>query len=102
MTIETGELFVVTRGWKLGSIGLLIGIPESGEPAYDRSHEGNVYRALEVCGPMMAGEIVYAKSYGAKIGDKRPINTNEVEVWPVTESYLAALTPVDTAATTSQ
>lgn len=109
MNIDKGELFVVTRGFEFGrGSDMLLSIfsgydgwlkppkkPE--EKQYDRSDEGLVFRALEVCGDMIAAEVV-AVSHSARwkkdrLGKRYSINTREVEVWPVTYQYLAALTP---------
>jgi hypothetical protein len=97
MDIEKGEAFVVVRGVKFNNTGFpglsaLFGIPDEpkdGEPTYDRSYAGCVFRATEVCGPMIAAEWIGGRQlYG---GVKRvSFNTSEVEVWPVTEDYAAA------------
>jgi hypothetical protein len=97
MQIEKGELFVVTRGYQCGRISsdpifaAAFGIPvqpELEQPQYDRSYEGRVFRAIEVCGPVIAAEIVFGDVYSSKI---RSLNTNEIEIWPVTQAYLDAL-----------
>lgn len=101
MNIERGDLFVVTRGFLLGrmpSFASMFGGFDS-EPSqtetqnWDRSHEGRVFKATEVCGPVIAGEIVFLpdRISHRKLGEVIPLNTGEVEVWPVTPQYLAAL-----------
>lgn len=103
MNIERGDLFVVTRGFQLGKMPEMIslfgggGPPRDDNPTYDRSHEGRVYKALQVCGPVIAAECVheqwaYRGTSISRLGQRFSINTGDVEVWPVTEQYLAALT----------
>lgn len=99
MNIERGDLFVVTRGYQLGRMPslatMMYGAPddEPKEPQYDRSHQGRVFRAVEVCGPVIAARIIYDGSgyRDDTVGAMKSINTAEVEVWPVTEAYLQAL-----------
>ena len=102
MDIENGEYFVVKRGIELNnSFSSIFVSPfadsafnknnEEKTPIYDRSHEGKIYKALEVCGEHIAAECVFdedTSSY-SKQGKTISLNTSEVEVWPVTERYVA-------------
>jgi hypothetical protein len=102
MNIEPGDYFVVARGFKYGDsssmfvFSALFGgcgeTPKEKEDQYDRSHEGRVYRAEEVCGPAIAARCVHGNIFGGvKPGDVLSLNTNDVEVWPVTKKYVDAL-----------
>lgn len=66
------------------------------EPEYDRSYEGVLFLALQVCGPLIACRAVavsegcsYKKNY---IGKPFSFNTTELKVWPVTPAFVAAMT----------
>lgn len=57
MNIETGDFFVVTRGFPFSndtSLDLILGnvVTKEKRQEYDRSHEGDVFQAVEVCGPV--------------------------------------------------
>ena len=85
MTIERGDFFVVTRGFEYA------GLPPATEtkPQYSREHEGRIYRADEVCGPMVAATVIATtKGYGPKVGQTISLNTTEVEVMTVTTEYV--------------
>lgn len=91
MEIETGDYFVVTRGFKYGCINFnLFGTPRDEEPSYDRSYGGCVFLAREVCGPMVAAKCVYSEHdyKGELVGKTISLNTSEVEVMTVTAQYL--------------
>ena len=107
MEIEKGDLFCVTRGFELNSegfpgFGSLLGMPSYEPPAstktkrHDRSHEGRVYRALEVCGVHIAARVVAATGFELDreklIGSVISLNTSEVELMTVTPAYFAAIT----------
>lgn len=97
-TIEAGEYFVITRGAKLPRHASVLGFMSPSSPVetdweYDRSHEGKVFQAVDVCGPVIAAKCVhvsysYHKDY---IGKVISLNTSEIKVWPVTKRYVAAL-----------
>lgn len=96
MIVEAGDLFVVERGFELNIKDTKM--DASGITAttvrnhFDRSDLGLVFRALEVVNVTIACEVVYsAVSYKDKVGTKRIINTSEVEVMVVPESFLQAL-----------
>ena len=71
-TIEIGDLFVVTRGFELNDFdsfnlpfdaeGNYIGKSTTGNDVktkrYDRSYEGDIFLAVEICGPMIAARRV--------------------------------------------
>lgn len=71
-TIEIGDLFVVTRGFELNDFdpfdlpfdaeGNYIGKSTTGNNVktkrYDRSYEGDIFLAVEICGPMIAARRV--------------------------------------------
>lgn len=106
MTIEPGDYFAITRGFRLGEMSssafifAMMDEPWRGqpdekekEPRYDRSFEGLIFKANEVCGVMIASRCVatsegscYKRDY---VGKAFSINTSEVEVWPLTEKYAA-------------
>jgi hypothetical protein len=102
MNIEPGDYFIVTRGvetnrhpsFTTGYDGFLKATEiVTDKPTYDRSHDGLVYLAIEVCGQMIAAKCVggswsYHRSH---VGRVRSLNTSEVEVWPVTEAYANAV-----------
>jgi hypothetical protein len=103
MNVEVGEYFVVKRGIKLNDVPFfsIFSSPfsescfnkdkEDKPPRYDRSHEGRIYKALEVCGEHIAAECVFdddKSSYGYQ-GKILSLNTSEVEIWPLTEKYVA-------------
>lgn len=102
MNIETGEHFVVQRGWRMGdgaSSGYIYAMamgreppPPDTAPRYDRSWEGCVWRALEVCGEMIAGEIVHAPFHKKDcVGRREILNGGDVTLWPVTAAFVEAM-----------
>ncbi len=112
-TIEIGDLFVVTRGFELNDFdpfdlpfdsafdaeGNYIGKSTTGNNVktkrYDRSYEGDIFLAIEICGPMIAARRIIKDRWISKYSGKEieyrsqcvAINTLENEVWPVTDSY---------------
>lgn len=106
MEIETGEHFVVKHGEEIGTTILGVSpaqmmqtmqsgeLPGSAElkPRYDKAHDGLVYKALAVCNDMVAVEVVY-DSFGplyrgeSYVGKRFSMNTEGLELWPVTELY---------------
>lgn len=89
--IERGEFFVVTRGFELHAdqVG-----PGESKPRYDRSYEGCVFKALEVCGTVIAAQCVHAEGHKRDwMGRVFSLHTAGLEVWPVTAAYVAALKP---------
>ena len=113
MQLETGDLFVVTRGFKYGvlpnplySIFGLTPQKDDDERGYDRSLScyGQVWRALEVCGDSVAAECVHVNTpFGdSQVGNKLSINISEMEIMTVTEKYLAALKGTINAKTKTQ
>ena len=96
MRIETGDYFVVTRGFQYspplfwGAFGG-VAVADT-KPQYDRSREGMVYEAMEVCDTAIAAKCVFAPGYKQdRVGKTEPINLREVEVMTVTPKYLVAL-----------
>jgi len=94
--IEKHDFFVVTRGVKLSEIPIIghdFIVRTDGEKEYDRSHEGNVYQALEVCGDMIAAKCIHAIMYGVfnPVGITYSLNSTELELWPVSLEYIKAL-----------
>ena len=99
--IEKGEYFVVRRGFRLGKALSFFAerreawqqsAEDEDEPRFDRSYEGLLYLALEVCGPMVAAVCVQGDKYGTShVGERTAFNTDEVELWPVSQAYVAAL-----------
>lgn len=98
-TIEKGEYFVVVRGFEHGDFDDFMEHMTGEErttttprhKTYDRSYEGDIFLAEEICGPVIAARRVLKE----RIGDglyKRPemvqINIMENEVWPVTKAYV--------------
>lgn len=98
MIIETGDYFVVTRGFRMGSmvpVFSMFGSTEErdDEPKYARDHEGLVFRALEVCDTAVACEVVFATGYKKdRIGNRESLNLREIEVMVVTPKYVELLT----------
>lgn len=100
MNIEKDELFAITRGFELDHsfdsiLDAFEGVATQARTQnWDRSHEGCIYKALEVCGPLISAECIFfdkdSPGY-SRVGKKLSINTNEVEVWPVTKAYLTSL-----------
>lgn len=99
MNIEQGDYFVVTRGFPLSmdswsAFSEMLGgggVSTKQEQQYDRSHEGEVFLAVEVCGPVIAARRVFTRSRYHPLGEALSLNTSELEVWPVTKQYLASL-----------
>lgn len=106
--IETGDYFVVRRGYPMGQLPPLLsffGPPSTGYdgwltpskpdeptgPKYDRSWEGMLFEALECCPPMIAGRAVWTTGYKEdRVGQVVSFNMDEVELWPVTRKYAVA------------
>lgn len=110
MELEAGDFFAVTKGialnnsffkdifgsntvegdeWKSSAV-----VEDSKEPKHDRSHEGFIYQALEICGPLVAAKVVVAKlnnGYRA-VNDVFPLNVGEVEVMTLTPNFVKLLT----------
>ncbi len=101
MIIETGDLFVVTRGIELNSTPLmsLFGFGESWKTSgegekirYDRSWDNVVFVAKSVVGQSVAAEIVWAGGYKKDmVGQHHSLNLSEVEAMTVGADYLSAL-----------
>ena len=104
MNIEKGDHFVVTRGFEYHKMPVfsIFNPPDpteswkqnkkDEEPQYDRSYNGMVFLADEVCESVIAATCVWAMGYKEeKIGEKYSLHTNELEVWPVTKKYIEAL-----------
>jgi hypothetical protein len=105
MNVERGEYFVVTRGFELLGPSMVRSVlfgeelepwkeQRDDKPQHDRSMEGVVFEAVEVCGAMIAARVVVQRSTYAgcyPLGKCASINTTEVEVWPVTKAYVEAL-----------
>lgn len=86
--IEKGQLFVVQKGV------LLSGAFSGGGPFYDRSYAKMVFRAKEVCGVHVAGEVVHDTWYSkSMLGRVISLNGEDLELRLVSEEYLAALAP---------
>ncbi len=101
MNIEKGDLFAVVRGFVLGMSPEEYYMQQGGAGTItqntDRSHEGRVYEASDVCGPLIAAKCVFSSRDSQEYpkynsaGKTFSINTNEVEIWPVTKQYLETL-----------
>lgn len=104
MNIEVGDLFCVVRGFQLHEIPSFFNffaVPGDEwkardtpkEPRYDRSFEGLVFRALEVCHPMVCAEVAFVSDSwkSAKAGHRLSINLTELQVMTVTQTYLEHL-----------
>jgi len=104
MNIDVGEYFIVKRGIELNTstfslaptdpfMDSILGTQnENKPPQYDRSHEGLIYKALQICGEHIAAECIYAEGYkSATVGKRISLNTSEVEIWPLTKKYVACL-----------
>jgi hypothetical protein len=101
MNIEVGEYFVVQRGILLNDRFLSIfSSPFAASaqnqdnkekpPRYDRSYDGMIFKAKEICGEHIAAEYVFGKDkLWIKIGDCISLNTSDIKIWPVTEKYVA-------------
>lgn len=100
MTIEKGDYFAVTRGLEMGKPGVFVAAfgfdsPKSDKPEYDRSHDGQIYLAEEVCGDMVAARCVGSRCFHSSkernIGKVYSLNLSEVEVMTLTPEYLKAI-----------
>ncbi len=102
MNIELGEYFVVKRGIRLNDMSFSIfdspfarsaqnqEPPKDKSPRYDRSFNEMIFKAKEICGEHIAAEYVYGRDKSwIKVGEILSMNTSEIEVWPVTEKYVA-------------
>lgn len=93
MNIDKGEFFVVKRGFKHGKMPSFFGIGEQKETedSYDRSYYGMVFIAREVCGEHIAALCVHQPNEIYELlGKTVNMNTTELELWPVTNSYARA------------
>lgn len=99
--IEAGEYFAIVRGFEYrgqtefslfsGYDGFL-NPPTATPKLHDRSHDGCLFRAREVCGPLIAAELVAGDKHGHWEYDQIfSLNTMEIEVWPVTQQYADAM-----------
>ena len=83
MQIDTGDYFVVTRGFKLGDsfATTLFRQPQETvkEDRYSRDHVGLVYHAVEVCHDVVAAKLVF---------DARPPSNYRTEVGAVISLHL--------------
>lgn len=119
VTLEVGEYFIITRGLKLnisfggnpfeelfgfnpfsnGQTSTNIGTSNSvrSEAQYDRSYHDHVFKALAISGPnneIVAAECVWQEnpsSWYNNIGKKFQFRLYEIEIWPVTQQYVDAL-----------
>ena len=105
--IKKGEHFVVRRGFEYNSSSFLlpsgeIATPQNDEnPKHDRSQEGRLFLAVEVCSPMVAAECVHGSHRDimcANMGGSSRLvphritfNMDEVELWPVTKAFVDAM-----------
>jgi hypothetical protein len=87
MTIDKGQLFVVTRGFKHGKMFTQSHLTDS----YDRGFEGQVFAAVEVCDTAVAAERIISSDSYHKVGEVVSINLLENEVMTVTREYVEAL-----------
>jgi hypothetical protein len=94
-TIEKGEAFIVKRGREYDKtpVMTLFGMaPVSSEPqiAHDRSYEGMVFLAVEVCGSHVAAKYLGGKKWWR---DEPAVmfDVEEMELWPVTDAFVAAM-----------
>lgn len=99
MQIEPGEFFAVTRGERITASAFptltVFGfLPEyespTEEPKFDRSFEGDIYLAMNVCGPLIAARRVFA-SRTRYMPETLSLNANDYELWPVTRGYAKSL-----------
>lgn len=101
MTIEKGDYFTVTRGYEYNPAAfasIFSPVAVETKPQYDRSYDGVIFRAVEVCGPMVAAEVIVGRDFvidgrncGAYKHKRISLNTTEVELMTVTPEYLAAI-----------
>lgn len=100
MQIEKGDYFIVERGFELNTRGMssfasLLGFPEPKQddrPQYDRSYNGLIFEALEVCGVMVAARcVVSTKGWGDDVGEVLSLHTNELELMTVTREYVDSI-----------
>ncbi len=94
MNIDKGEFFVVKRGFKYHSVTVFPFTTTIDDgPRYDRSYEGMVFVANEVCNEHIAALCVYSEHVGItpNVGKMCTMNTTELEIWPVTNKYVEAL-----------
>lgn len=100
---EKGEYFVVRRGFKLNTESLSSvlfprepwqGQPEAlKEPRYDRSYEGDLFLAVEVCGDAVVAKLVHrtATYRPGRKGDLIVLSAADMELWPVTKAFAEAM-----------
>ena len=97
MELEAGEYFAITQGIKRSDatfFSSFLGLDseswkkpqEDKEIRYDRSYEGLVFLACEVCYPMVAAKLVFGdKSW---IGPTVSLNLEEIEIMTLTKKYV--------------
>lgn len=95
MIIEVADLFVVTRGYKLGRVPVREYCDEVETIEYDRSYNGSIFRALSVEGDSIVAERVYPlreylDSYSSS-GNRVLLNSSELELSTVSEGHLKLL-----------
>lgn len=102
MILEQGEYFAVTRGFKWSKespvfMAIFGGeswkVPDTDEPPrYDRGWEGVIFQAEAVCGELVAARILTGGQFRfAKIGQVTSLDLNEIEVMPLTLTYVRAM-----------
>lgn len=102
MKIEQDDYFCVLKGVKLnnspffGFSGMYssfdnVGVESKQEIRHDRSYGGLIFKALAVCEPLIAAEVVFSNDSFFKVGHKMSIDSNEMELWTVTKQYFEAL-----------
>ena len=89
MDIESGEYFSITRGIRLNTTSLF-SFSSTEVEHYDRSYEGLIFLAEEVCYPMVAAKLVYSptKKQWIKVGDIIPVNLRELEIMTLTKKFV--------------
>ena len=102
MIIEKGDYFVITRGVKVRNtfypFSAFLGMEGESwkqnnheEEHYDRSFHDCVFIAHEVCGQMVAAEILAGDEYCVSKHKKLSLNLDEIEVMTVTKEYVDSL-----------
>jgi len=98
VNLEPGEYFAVTRGHKHGDTSFFDAVITGSqirpqEVTYDRHYEGLIFMAVEVCGCMVAGNVL-ATTTGYKkdmVGHTYSLNLTEIEAMSLTRKYVAAI-----------
>jgi hypothetical protein len=106
MELMKGDLFVVTKGYKLGSLRGFDFFDDGGPSTAtevqqtDRSQQGCVFEVMEMCGPVIACKCIFydgepspspTSKFYSKEGGVHSFNTMEIEIWPITKVYLESL-----------